>query len=41
MIVNYDHNRRFIVMATVNTIVIYDHKTFIVQAPGLKYYQPN
>ncbi len=32
MIVNYDHNHRFIVLATINTIINYDRKTFIVQA---------
>jgi hypothetical protein len=36
MIVNYDCNRRFIVPATINMIIIYDHKTFAVQASGLK-----
>ncbi len=34
MIVNYDCNRRFIVLATINTIVNYDCKTFIAQATG-------
>jgi hypothetical protein len=34
MIVNYDHNCSSIVLATVITIVNYDHKTFIVQATG-------
>ncbi len=32
MIVNYNHNHSFIVLATVITIVNYDRKTFIVQA---------
>ncbi len=32
MIVNNNHNHSFIVLATVITIVNYDHKTFIVQA---------
>jgi hypothetical protein len=32
MIVNYGHNNRFIVLATINMIVNYDLKTFIVQA---------
>ena len=31
-IVNYDCNSSFIVLATVITIINYDHKTFIVQA---------
>jgi len=35
MIINYDCNRRFIVLATINTIVNYNSKTFIVQATGL------
>jgi hypothetical protein len=35
MIVNYDCNNRFIVLATINTIVNYDRKTFIVQATGV------
>jgi hypothetical protein len=34
-IVNYNLNCCFIVLATVITIVNYDHKTFIVQATGL------
>jgi len=34
-IVNYDHNSSFIVLATVITIVNYNHKTFILQATGL------
>jgi hypothetical protein len=34
-IINYDHNHSFIVLATVITIVNYDHKTFIVQATCL------
>jgi hypothetical protein len=36
MIVNYDHNRSFIVLTTVIMIENYDCKTFIVQATGLK-----
>ncbi len=32
MIVNYDHNHSFIVLATVITIINYNRKTFIVQA---------
>jgi hypothetical protein len=32
MNINYDRNHRFIVLATINTIVNYDRKTFIVQA---------
>jgi hypothetical protein len=32
MIVNYNHNRNFIVLTTVITIINYDGKTFIVQA---------
>jgi hypothetical protein len=35
MIVNFDRNRRFIVLATINTVTNYDRKTFIVQATGL------
>jgi hypothetical protein len=31
MIVNYDCNHRYTVLATINTIVNYDDKTFIVQ----------
>jgi hypothetical protein len=34
MIVNYYRNNRFIVLATINTLVNYDRKTFIVQATG-------
>ncbi len=34
MIINYYCNRRFIVLATSNMIVNYDHKNFIVQATG-------
>ncbi len=34
MIVNYDCNCSFIVLATVITIVNYNRKTFIVQATG-------
>jgi hypothetical protein len=34
-IVNYDCNCRFIVQATINMIVNYDRKTFIIQATGL------
>jgi hypothetical protein len=34
MIINYDRNHSFIVLATVITIVNYDRKTFIVQATG-------
>jgi hypothetical protein len=32
MVINYDRNHSFIVLATVITIVNYDCKTFIVQA---------
>jgi hypothetical protein len=35
MIVNYDRNCNFIVLATVITIVNYDCKTFIVQATNV------
>jgi len=35
MIVNYDHNHSFIVLATVIMMVNYDRKTFIVQATAL------
>jgi hypothetical protein len=35
-IVIYDHNCSFIVLATVITIVNYDHKIFIVQASGYR-----
>jgi hypothetical protein len=35
MIVNYDCNRRFIVLATINMMLNYDCKTFIVQATGV------
>jgi hypothetical protein len=35
MILNYDHNCRFIVLATINRIVNYDPKTFMVQAIDL------
>jgi hypothetical protein len=35
-IVNYDRNCSFIVLATVITIVNYDHHLFIVQATGNK-----
>ena len=34
-IVNYNRNCSFIVLATVITIVNYDHHLFIVQATGL------
>jgi hypothetical protein len=34
MIVNYNHNHSFIVLATVIMIVNYSSKTFIVQATG-------
>jgi len=34
MIINWDRNCSFIVLATVITIVNYDRKTFIVQAAG-------
>ncbi len=37
MIVIYNHNHSFIVMATVIMIVNYDHKTFIVQDTGSCY----
>ncbi len=33
-IINYNHNSSFIVLATVITIINYDHKTYIVQATG-------
>ena len=36
MIVKYDHNHSFTVLATVITIVNYDRKTFIVQATEVK-----
>ncbi len=36
MIINYDCNSSFIVLATVITIVNYDHKTFIVQATAFE-----
>jgi hypothetical protein len=36
MIINYNHNCSFIVLATVIMIVNYDHKTFIVQATDLR-----
>jgi hypothetical protein len=32
MIINYDHNSSFTVLASVIMIVNYDRKTFIVQA---------
>ncbi len=32
MIINYDRNHSFIVLATVITIVNYDRKTFIIHA---------
>jgi hypothetical protein len=35
MIINYNRNNSFIVLATVITIVNYDRKTFIVQATGV------
>jgi hypothetical protein len=35
MIIYYDRNNSFIILATVITIVNYDRKTFIVQAPGV------
>ncbi len=35
MIVKYEHNHSFIVLATVIMIVNYDRKTFIVQATVL------
>ncbi len=35
LIVNYDHNCSFIVLANVITIVNYNSKTFIVQAIGV------
>ncbi len=34
MIINSYRNHRFIVLATINMIVNYDRKTFIVQATG-------
>ncbi len=37
MIVNYNRNCRFIVLATINMIINYAHKTFIVQATGIFY----
>jgi hypothetical protein len=36
MIVNYNRNCSFIVLATVITIVSYNRKTFIVQATGFE-----
>ncbi len=36
-IINYDRNCSFIVLATVITIVNYDHHLFIVQATGHDY----
>ncbi len=38
MIINYNHNHSFIVLATVRTIVNYSCKTFIVQATGVNCY---
>ena len=38
IIVNYDRNHTFIVLATINMMVNYDCKTFIVQATAL--FQP-
>ncbi len=35
-VITYDSNSSFITLATVITIVNYDHKTFIVQATGVK-----
>ncbi len=35
VIINYNRNHSFIVLATVIMIVNYDRKTFIVQASGL------
>jgi hypothetical protein len=35
MILNYDHNHSFIVLATVIMIVNYNFKIFIVQATGV------
>jgi hypothetical protein len=32
MIINYDHNYRFVILATTNMIINYDCKTVIVQA---------
>ncbi len=37
MIVNYDCNHTFIVLATINMIINYDHKIFIVQATKAYY----
>jgi hypothetical protein len=37
MIINYNRNHSFIVLATVITIVNYDHKTFIAQATELSF----
>jgi hypothetical protein len=34
MIINYDCNHSFKLLATVITIINYDHKTFTVQATG-------
>ncbi len=34
MIVNYDHNYRFIVLAIINTFINYNGKTFFLQATG-------
>jgi len=39
MIINYDHNHSFIVLATVIMIINYNRKTFKVQATGLVLFQ--
>ncbi len=36
MIINYDHNHSFIVLAIVITIVNYERKIFLVQATGFR-----
>jgi hypothetical protein len=41
MIINYNLNHSFIVLATVITIVNYDHKTFILQATEEKMTKKN
>ncbi len=41
MIINYNLNHSFIVLATVITIVNYDHKTFILQATEEKMMKQN
>ncbi len=39
--ITYNHNHSFIVLATVNTIVNYNCKAFIVQATGVVIYDHN